>query len=165
MADNVTLNPGTGGSVIATDEVSARHYQIVKLAFGPDNTVEGLCTLDTPLPTSSLDYNSSYAPFAAFNSTAYTDTSEHDLYVGTELIMLVGTVILSNADATVGTVVRIGNGTSTVSIAYVPPMGTVNLQFSPFLLVGVESTLTITCDTTSAEIFALATGYDFTPAS
>ena len=34
MADNITLNTGTGGSVLATDEVGTDHYQRVKLTDG-----------------------------------------------------------------------------------------------------------------------------------
>jgi hypothetical protein len=36
MSDNVTLNPGTGGAVVATDDVSGVHYQVVKHAVGGD---------------------------------------------------------------------------------------------------------------------------------
>lgn len=48
MADDVTL-PGTA-AVIATDEVSSRHYQLVKNAFGADGTAT-LVTPDVGLPT------------------------------------------------------------------------------------------------------------------
>ena len=34
MADNVTLNLGAGGSVVASDDIGGVHYQIVKLTFG-----------------------------------------------------------------------------------------------------------------------------------
>ena len=34
MADGVTLNAGTGGAVISTDDIASVHYQIVKLAYG-----------------------------------------------------------------------------------------------------------------------------------
>jgi len=36
MSDNVTLNPGTGGDVVATDDVAGTHFQRVKLDFGGD---------------------------------------------------------------------------------------------------------------------------------
>lgn len=36
MADNTQLNPGTGGDVIATDEVKGVKHQQVKAEFGPD---------------------------------------------------------------------------------------------------------------------------------
>src|SRR5215475_7401547 len=38
MADNVTLNPGSGGSVIATDDDGTAQHEWVKLEWGPDNT-------------------------------------------------------------------------------------------------------------------------------
>jgi hypothetical protein len=36
LADNVELDPGTGGAVIATDDISSVHYQYVKLTSGTD---------------------------------------------------------------------------------------------------------------------------------
>lgn len=38
MADDITLNTGSGGSVVATDEITNRHYQKNKLTFGADGT-------------------------------------------------------------------------------------------------------------------------------
>ena len=38
MADNVTLNPGAAGAVIATDDITSVHYPISKLAFGALDT-------------------------------------------------------------------------------------------------------------------------------
>lgn len=52
MADNVTLNPGTGGSVIATDEISSVHYQRMKMTYGPDGTATDVSD-STPLPVES----------------------------------------------------------------------------------------------------------------
>ena len=34
MADNITLDTMSGGSVVATDDIAGVHYQIIKLAFG-----------------------------------------------------------------------------------------------------------------------------------
>lgn len=34
MADNITLNSGTGGAVVATDDITSVHYPISKLAHG-----------------------------------------------------------------------------------------------------------------------------------
>jgi hypothetical protein len=34
MSDNLTLNPGSGGGVVATDDIGGVHYQLVKLAYG-----------------------------------------------------------------------------------------------------------------------------------
>lgn len=38
MADNITLNAGSGGAVVATDDDGTAHHQYVKLEFGADNT-------------------------------------------------------------------------------------------------------------------------------
>jgi hypothetical protein len=38
MADDITLNPGTGGPAVATDDISGRHYQRVKVAHGADGS-------------------------------------------------------------------------------------------------------------------------------
>lgn len=39
MADDLLLNLGSGGGTLATDEVSSRHFQWVKLRYGTDDTV------------------------------------------------------------------------------------------------------------------------------
>ena len=38
MADNLTLNAGSGGSTLATDDDATAHHQYVKVEFGADNT-------------------------------------------------------------------------------------------------------------------------------
>jgi hypothetical protein len=49
MADDITLNPGTGGAIVATDEISGRHHELVKIEFGPDGTAT-LVQDTAPLP-------------------------------------------------------------------------------------------------------------------
>lgn len=49
MADNITLNAGGGGAVLATDDVGGVHYQIVKLAFGELDSAT-LASLTNALP-------------------------------------------------------------------------------------------------------------------
>ena len=51
MADNTTLNPGTGGDVIASDDIGGVKYQRVKLAVGAEGSATD-ATATTPLPTS-----------------------------------------------------------------------------------------------------------------
>ena len=51
MADNTTLNPGTGGDVIATDEVAGVKHQQVKIEFGTDGVATPVSN-SNPLPTS-----------------------------------------------------------------------------------------------------------------
>lgn len=50
MADNVTLNPGSGGSVIATDDISGLQYQRCKLIHGKDGTNDGDVSKTNPFP-------------------------------------------------------------------------------------------------------------------
>ena len=54
MADNVTLNSGTGGAVIATDDDGVAHHQYVKLEFGADNTQTKVDS-SNPLPVTVTD--------------------------------------------------------------------------------------------------------------
>lgn len=54
MADNTTLNTGTGGDVIATDDIAGVKYQIVKVSYGALDTATAV-TPSTGLPTDPLD--------------------------------------------------------------------------------------------------------------
>lgn len=49
MADNITLNAGSGGAVLATDDVGGIHYQVVKVAYGALDAAT-LVTTGAPLP-------------------------------------------------------------------------------------------------------------------
>lgn len=49
MTDNTTLNPGTGGDVIATDDISGVKYQRIKTGFGADGVYTDVSASD-PLP-------------------------------------------------------------------------------------------------------------------
>lgn len=49
MSDDVNLP--TIGAVIHTDEIGGRHYQVIKLAIGNDNTDDGLISNTNPLPS------------------------------------------------------------------------------------------------------------------
>lgn len=44
MADDVTLDSMSGGSVVATDEITNRHFQKAKLTFGADGTATDVTT-------------------------------------------------------------------------------------------------------------------------
>jgi hypothetical protein len=54
MADNTTLNVGSGGDVIATDDIGGVKYQIVKNAFGADNSVTQVSAL-APFPVTETN--------------------------------------------------------------------------------------------------------------
>lgn len=66
MADDITL-PGTA-KVVATDEVSTRHFQRVKLDIGGDGATSPV-TSDNPLPVSSAQESTSASNNAT--TTAY----------------------------------------------------------------------------------------------
>jgi hypothetical protein len=51
MADNTTLDPGTGGDVIATDDIAGVKYQRVKVTHGADGSATDVSTA-SPLPVS-----------------------------------------------------------------------------------------------------------------
>jgi hypothetical protein len=49
VADNIQLNAGSGGSVVATDDIGGVHYPLSKLAFGALDSVT-LVSAANPLP-------------------------------------------------------------------------------------------------------------------
>lgn len=53
MSDNTTLNSGTGGDVIATDEIAGVKFQRVKLTLGADGTNDGDVASGNPVPVSA----------------------------------------------------------------------------------------------------------------
>jgi hypothetical protein len=50
MADNTTLNTGSGGDVIATDDIGGVKHQRVKVEYGADGSATDVSN-STPLPT------------------------------------------------------------------------------------------------------------------
>lgn len=66
MADNTTLNNGTGGDVIASDDISGVKFQRIKLVHGADGTNGGDIATTNPLPTGQ---------YFATRSDTYTTTA------------------------------------------------------------------------------------------
>ena len=92
MADNITLNAGTGGSVVATDDDGTAHHQYVKLEFGGDGTFtkvtssaglpvsqQGTFTTQ-PGPTTSGGCSIYHVVAAASTNTANVKSSAGQLY-------------------------------------------------------------------------------------
>lgn len=52
MADNTTLNTGTGGDTIATDDIAGVKYPRSKIVIGADGTNDGDVSSSNPLPVS-----------------------------------------------------------------------------------------------------------------
>lgn len=53
MADNVTLNAGSGGAVLATDDVGGVHHQLIKVEFGGADSATAVSASD-PLPVTLI---------------------------------------------------------------------------------------------------------------
>jgi len=52
MPDNTTLNAGTGGNVIRSDDVGGVHFPASKITLGADNTDDGFVSSGNPMPVS-----------------------------------------------------------------------------------------------------------------
>jgi hypothetical protein len=55
MADNITLNAGSGGSVVAADDISSVWYQRNKITLGTDGVNDGDVSSSNPMPVAILD--------------------------------------------------------------------------------------------------------------
>lgn len=71
MADNATLNPGSGGITIATDDIGGVHYPVDKIAFGADGSAT-LVSESNPLP--SKEKRSGTATTSSVNDSATSAT-------------------------------------------------------------------------------------------
>lgn len=78
MADNVTLDPGSGGDVIATDDIGGVEFQRIKLIHGVDGVNDGDVANTNPLPVREANAistdNSTTTPLGI--SGNYTGTGE-----------------------------------------------------------------------------------------
>lgn len=50
MSDNVTLDPGSGGAIIRTDDIGGVQFPVSKIVLGADGTDDGLLCAANPLP-------------------------------------------------------------------------------------------------------------------
>lgn len=75
MADNVTLNAGSGGAVIATDDDTTAHHQYVKMEWGGDGTFTKVSTGASAVPIQdggnsiTVDNGGTFATQAAQSGT------------------------------------------------------------------------------------------------
>lgn len=65
MADNTTLNTGSGGDVIASDDISGVKYQRIKLVHGNDGFNFGDVSTTNPLPVVAT-HNSAIQAYSLF---------------------------------------------------------------------------------------------------
>jgi hypothetical protein len=76
MADNVQLNPGAGGSVIAADDIGGVAYQRVKVVHGADGTNDGDVSRVNPLPVLTMDHDRTVLAFWAVAAASGATTVE-----------------------------------------------------------------------------------------
>ena len=69
MADNVTLNAGSGGATIATDDDGTAQHQYVKVEFGGDGTFTKV-TSTAGLPTTEVGRGTVFHAQASIPTTA-----------------------------------------------------------------------------------------------
>lgn len=112
MADNITLNAGSLGATLRTDDDGAAHWQYVKLAFGADNTQTIVTSTATnPLPVALSDTDNAVLDNiqsavelidnAVSGSEMQVDivAVAPDLMLGTDFSTVFGTASLVDADA------------------------------------------------------------------
>lgn len=83
MADNTTLNAGSGGDTIRTDDDGTAKWQVVKTAFGADGTFD-MVGESNPLPASAADrtdsiYNSGTAVTPVYVSVSVASSGDNTL--------------------------------------------------------------------------------------
>lgn len=66
MANDLVLNPGALGGTLATDEIAGRHFQRIKMTFGPEDTADDV--------TSSAPFPVDVQPLTAPKTTLATST-------------------------------------------------------------------------------------------
>lgn len=79
MADNTTLNPGTGGDVIASDDIGGVKFQRVKPAWGADGSAVDVSEAN-PLPVADSAVALKIDPLAAYSLNDLDDASP--VYIG-----------------------------------------------------------------------------------
>ena len=68
MTDNTTINRGTDGDTIATDDISGIKHQLVKMEFGESDTATQVSS-DDPLPILPSETGGAFLQGAQSSST------------------------------------------------------------------------------------------------
>lgn len=151
MADNTTLNTGSGGDVIASDDISSAKYQRIKLVHGVDGTNDGDVARTNPLPVGAY--------FATRSDTYTTATNGTQVDVSTKPCSTFSLQVKgTGAAATAWNIILEGSldGTNYTQILQhatsgnTPPLGaqgdgtTMWVQAGPFLYFRTRSASTLT---------------------
>lgn len=147
MADNTTINAGTGGDVIATDDVAGVKYQIVKNAFGALDTAT-LVSATNPFPVTQIKQATYRASTTAVLVPAVTSPNPWFLIEGsaTKTIRIQSIVV---------------SGITLTAVAYI----NIGLKkYSTAASVGTSTTLTgVPLDSASAAATATVKAYTAIP--
>ena len=122
MVDNVTLNPGSGGIDLATDEISSVHHQKVKIEYGLDGSVTEVShTNPLPIIQGLLSPKTSLATTASLVATSSTDLDSAQISVD-KTGDLVALIITSSVPlkAVLKTVLN-GSESSDLAVFFTPP--------------------------------------------
>jgi hypothetical protein len=76
MADNTTLNTGSGGDIIATDDISGVKYQRTKTTLGADGVNDGDVSKANPMPVQVINTARTELRFYAVAAAAGTSGTE-----------------------------------------------------------------------------------------
>ena len=155
MGDNVLVTPGVGAS-IAADDVSSVYYQKIKLDAGGDGVSSPVAS-GNGLP---IAYAAA-ADFLSGTTAAITDTTRTPIIAAQAagVKIYVTTVVVTNSGS-VGTFVKIEDGTTTLFQAYADAYGGGFVVHFPVPLVTTAATaLNASCVTTGANVVANAVGY------
>ncbi len=76
MADNITLNPGTGGDTLGADDIGGIKFQRIKLIYGDDGQNGGDVSKANPLPVQIINTARTELRFYAVAAAAGTTTTE-----------------------------------------------------------------------------------------
>ena len=71
MADNIILNPGSGGATIATDEIDGVMWQRVKMCIGANGEAVDL-SADAPMPVAPLKLTTAVVSNVPSSATSVT---------------------------------------------------------------------------------------------
>jgi hypothetical protein len=71
MADNTELNIGTGGDIIAADDINGVKYQRVKIVSGDDGVNDGDTSINNPLPVDIKNPITGFGELQVAENTAF----------------------------------------------------------------------------------------------
>ena len=144
MADSqVVLNPGAGGAVIATDLVTGKEYQIIKIATGGSGVADEVTTA-SPMPVTVI---TSALPTGAATAANQQTDALTDAELRASPVPVSGTVSVANFPATqpVSGTVAVSNfpATQPVSIATMPTTPVTGTFFQATQPVSIAATVAV----------------------